>query len=134
MATSTAAKKGGKKKNKSRAIVNYYRSHPNAKPREISERLNKRGMNITPSYVSTVLFNFRKKGGSAPSAETSGRTASMAASKTRRGRPARRRVGGSNGSSDVSGRDIMLVKELVGRTGSIVAARKALDLYSDIVN
>ena len=117
-AAKTAAKTGGRI-NKSRTIINYYTSHPGAKPREIVNALKRRGIKLNAQYVSTILFNYRKK------LQQSG----FVSANPQRSAP----VATHLNLKGVSAREIMLAKQLVKHSGSIKAARKALDLYSDII-
>jgi hypothetical protein len=41
--------------NKSMAIRNYKKAHPNSKPRHIVEGLGKQGITVTANYVSSIL-------------------------------------------------------------------------------
>ncbi len=108
-----------KRVNKSKAILKYFKSHQGSKPRQIVEALKSRGLDVNAQYVSTILFNHRKRsdGGmdilddeSAVPQKTVGLNA-----------------------SGVSAREIMLAKQLVRQSGSMRAARKALDMYGDII-
>ncbi len=116
-----AAKAGGesgKKVNKSQAILKYYKANPDAKPRHIVDALTKRGLNVNAQYVSTILFNYRRgvegRGDLEGAEEFVNKKVGLAA----------------NG---VSAREIMLAKMLVKQSGSLGAAKKALELYSDII-
>ncbi len=110
----TAGSRAKKKVNKSQEIIKYHHLHPDAKPREIVSALNRRGMNITAQYVSTILFNYRKKLHEKNGSASGGR-------------------GRSSNIKGVSAKEIILAKQLVQQSGSIGAARRALDLYSDII-
>ncbi len=115
-----------RKSNKSRAILKYHTSHKKAKPRDIATALTKSGVKVTPQYVSTILFNYRKK------MQESGET--VAATRTARAKSKNGRRAKSTASQNgVSANEIMLAKQLVNQTGSVGAARKALDLYNDII-
>lgn len=108
-----------KRVNKSRAILKYFHAHPESKPRQIVEALNKRGLDINAQYVSTILFNHRKRmeRGLEALDDQSGLT--------------QKKVGLN--ATGVSAREIMLAKQLVKHSGSIGAARKALEIYGDII-
>lgn len=108
--TKTATKK---KVNKSKEILAYYKKHPDAKPREIVAALKRRKVDVNAQYVSTILFNHRRK--------TDGD-----------GMPASEKFVTQNASS-VSGRELILAKQLVKQSGSLQAAKKALDLYGNII-
>lgn len=113
-----AAGESGKKVNKSQAILKFYKSNPNAKPRHIVEALTRRGVDVNAQYVSTILFNYRRgtEGRSEMEGAAEGETKKVALA--------------ANG---VSAREIMLAKMLVKQSGSVGAAKKALELYSDII-
>lgn len=116
-----AAKAGaesGKKVNKSQAILKFYKANPEAKPRHIVDALTKRGLKVNAQYVSTILFNYRRGSEGRSELETAAG-------------PVSKKVGlAANG---VSAREIMLAKLLVKQSGSVGAAKKALELYSDII-
>jgi len=48
------------KVNKSQAVRDYLKTHPNAKSGEIATALNKQGIKITPAHVATVKTQFNK--------------------------------------------------------------------------
>lgn len=108
-----------KRVNKSKAILKYYKSHPGVKPRQIVAALNRRGLDINAQYVSTILFNNRKRanGGEDTTLDDSD--------------VPHKKVGLN--ATGVSAREIMLAKQLVKQSGSIGAARKALEMYGDII-
>ncbi len=56
------AKTAVKKVNKSEAIREHKAAHPEAKPKEISEELNKKGVKVSPGFVSTILTKSKAKG------------------------------------------------------------------------
>jgi hypothetical protein len=107
-----------KRVNKSKAILKYFKSHPGVKPRQIVAALNRRGLDINAQYVSTILFNHRK------------RTDIGDDFQDESGAP--QKTVGLN-ATGVSAREIMLAKQLVKQSGSIGAARKALEMYGDII-
>ena len=49
--------------NKSQAIRDYSAANPDAKPMAIAAALKKRGVNVTPEFVSTVRSNDKRKTG-----------------------------------------------------------------------
>ena len=108
-----AAKAEARKVNKSKSILTYHKSHPDAKPREIVAALARRGIELNAQYVSTILFNHRRRNGDNPRANREKTVALNAA--------------------NVSARELMLAKQLVKQSGSIQAARKALDGYGNII-
>ena len=106
-----ARRKGGRSnQNKSQAIRQYKTDSPDAKPKEIADVLAKKGFDVTPQYVSTILSNERRKHGI-----TNGGMAML-------------------GSSRFSVDDMYLAKQLVGNTGSVKAAKQAIDCYSKLLN
>ena len=56
-----AKKRGGT--NLSAEIRKYVENNPDAKPKAISEGLAAAGIKATPTYVSTILSNERRKSG-----------------------------------------------------------------------
>ncbi len=119
MAGKTAISRAGKKVNKSQAIIKYHTEHPAAKPREIVVALKRRGVTTNAQYISTILFNYRRKlqaSGQLPAGDSPGSGKSV-----------------SRNISGVSAKEIILAKQLVKTSGSIGAARRALELYNDII-
>ncbi len=53
-----------RKGNKTEAVREYLKAHPNAKSLEISEALGKKGIKITPAYVSNIKTTLNKRRGS----------------------------------------------------------------------
>ena len=51
------------KVNKSKAVRDYMAANPKATPKEVSEALTKEGIEVSPSYVSTVKGNMKAKKG-----------------------------------------------------------------------
>lgn len=49
--------------NKSQAIRDYRAQDPDATPKMIAETLTGQGLKMSPQFVSTVLSNAKKKGG-----------------------------------------------------------------------
>lgn len=50
-----------KRVNKTQAIKGYLTEHPHAKPREIAAALEKRGIVVTPQYVSSIKSLERRR-------------------------------------------------------------------------
>ena len=115
MARKASSARAVKKVNKTREIMEYHYAHPEARPRNIVSALKRRGIDVSPQYVSTILFNHRKK---LRAAEIVGDSAGSLHGEASKG---------------ISAREIMLAKQLVKQTGSVNAAHKALDLYGDII-
>src|SRR5439155_1645490 len=95
-----ARKRGGA--NLSAEIRKYVASNPNAKPKAVSEGLAANGVKVTPTYVSTILSNERRKSGK----------------RKRRGRRGAARQG------DVLA-NLVLAKRLSDKMGGIDQARAA---------
>ena len=106
-------KVSGKSRNKSAAIRDYKSKNPKAKPREIAKELNRRGVKVSAQYVSTILSTARRQEG-----ET-----------RRRGRPSNVAIN----SRHLSVEDLILVKKLIAKTGSIKAAKRAVDVYAELI-
>jgi len=51
-----------KKVNKTAAIVAEYAKNPEAKPRDIAAALNKKGLDVTSAYVSTIKASRKRDG------------------------------------------------------------------------
>jgi hypothetical protein len=107
MARKAAAVEGP---SKSEAIRSYKSKNPDAGPKAIAAALADDGIKVTPAFVSTVLSNDKRKGGS-----------------TGRGRG--RRAGGGNASLD----NLIQAKKLAEQMGGIEQARAALDALARIL-
>ena len=95
--------------NKSKAIRDYKIENPDAKPKEIADFLANQGHDVSPQYVSTILSNERRKTGL-----TDGGMLLL-------------------GSSKFSVDDMYLAKQLVAKTGSVKAAKQAIDCFSKLL-
>ena len=110
------AKRAKRRGEKSAAIRDYREKNPGAKPKEIAEQLNQLGLKVTPGYVSTILSN-DKRGEKAP--------------KARRGRPRRQPAAAS--AVEFSFENLLAVKNLVDKVGSVEAAQNAIAQYSQLM-
>jgi hypothetical protein len=90
------------------AVLEFRKNNPEAKPKEIAEKLKESGVKVTPAYVSTMLSN----------AERAGNT------KGKRGRSA-----AGNASID----NLLAAKRLVESVGSVAEAREAMAQYSKLM-
>jgi hypothetical protein len=106
-----AKKRGGT--NLSAEIRKYVESNPNAKPKAISEGLAAEGVKVSPTYVSTILSNERRKSGK----------------QKRRGR----RPGRSAGKKGDLFANLLQAKKLVDKLGGIDAARTAIETLAKIM-
>src|SRR5437762_1853317 len=107
-----ARKRGGT--NLSAEIRKYVASNPDAKPKSISEGLAANGVKVTPTYVSTILSNERRKSGK------------------RKRRGGRGRGRGAARQGDVLA-NLVLAKRLSDKMGGIDQARAALDTLAKIL-
>ena len=106
-----AKKRGGT--NLSEEIRNYVKANSNAKPKAISEGLASAGVKVTPTYVSTILSNERRKSGKSK----------------RRGR----KPGRPAGKKGDLFANLLQAKKLVDKLGGIDAARQAIDTLAKIM-
>lgn len=97
------------KQNKTAAIVEEYAKNPSAKPAEIAEILNKRGIDVTPAYVSTIK-SIRKRNGEPIGAATAAA-------------PFKKRGSGA----DISLEELKVAKSLADQLGGIDHATKVLE-------
>lgn len=93
---------------KSDAIRNLKSQNQDIGPKAIAETLGKEGYKVSAQFVSTVLSNDRRKMGKVG----------------RRGRPS---------SNVITGKDVLVAKDLVEQVGGIENAKKVLELYGQIV-
>ncbi len=109
-----AAKAKKSKLNKSEEIRNYYASNPGAKPKEVAAALKKKGLVVTPQFVSTIRSVSKRKNGKV-------------------GRPGRP-PGSGRSNGGVSYEALVKVKKIVDECGSIGDARAALDALELLTN
>ncbi|WDQ19295.1 hypothetical protein [Rhodopirellula sp. P2] len=119
-----AKKSGGP--NKSQSIRDYYAANPDAKPMEVAAELSKKGIVVTPAFVSTVKSTTMGKSAK-KSARKSAKKPAVSAKKStgaKRGRP----VGSTNKatSNEVSLDSLIQVKKIVEEMGSVQDAKNAL--------
>ena len=105
-----AKKRGGT--NLSAEIRKYVETNPKAKPKAIAAGLAVAGVKVTPTYVSTILSNERRKSGK----------------RKRRGRKPGRPSG-----IDVHA-NLILAKRLADQMGGVIKARIALDTLAKILD
>ena len=79
MAKKTVSKKKSGGVNKSQAIRDYLKSHPNAGPTEVCKELKKKGLTIAPALVSNVKRAMLGKKRGAARGGRRGDTVSMSA-------------------------------------------------------
>ena len=121
-----AKKSGGP--NKSQAIRDYYGANPDAKPMEVAAELSKKGIVVTPAFVSTVKSTTMGKSATKSarkSAKKSAPSVKKSSTGAKRGRP----VGSTNkatASNEVSLDSLLQVKRIVEEMGSVQDAKNAL--------
>ncbi|HRF01909.1 MAG TPA: hypothetical protein PLI18_15420 [Pirellulaceae bacterium] len=112
------------------ALIRAYRAaHPNAKPRAIAEALSKKGLEITPAYVSVILSLDRKKAGEPRRRRgAAGRPAMSTESAARRpvGRPRIVRT-------EPTLVALASAKNLLDVAGSVASARRAIDAFAQLI-
>jgi hypothetical protein len=99
--------------NKSAAIRVYKAANPSASPKEIAEALEKSGLSVSAQFVSTVLSNARKKGGTVG----------------KRGRKPGRPVAVPVDNIQ----QLIMVKKLVDQMGGVAKAKAAVDVLARIL-
>jgi hypothetical protein len=110
---------------KSQSIRDYYEANPSAKPAQVAEALQARGIDVSAAFVSTIRSTSKKKKKGAkrgrPPGSTSSTKSAMATKK--RGRPP---GAASAAASHVSIDSLLKAKQMVESVGSIDEARAAL--------
>ena len=129
------AKKRGDGPNKSQLIREYKDANPDAEPRDIAKALEEtHGLELKANYVSSVLFNQKKKSGK-PSGKGRGRPKSSksTAAKASKGakKPAPAPVANDG---QVSTAALKKVKKLVQEVGGVGEAREILNVLADILD
>ena len=94
--------------NKSEAVREFMASHPDAKPKEVSAALAKKGIKVTPQAVSTIRFQAAKKAG---------------AKSGRRGK-----TKSQNGMVQVD--TLVQAKQFVDKMGGVESAKQALNVLA----
>ncbi|EMB15420.1 hypothetical protein [Rhodopirellula europaea] len=121
-----AKKSGGP--NKSQAIRDYYGANPDAKPMEVAAELGKKGIVVTPAFVSTVKSTTMGKSAK-KSARKSAKKSAPSVKKSSKGAKRGRPVGSTNkatASNEVSLDSLLQVKRIVEEMGSVQDAKNAL--------
>jgi hypothetical protein len=101
--------------NVSEAIRNCFDQDRGAKPKAIAEILNKKGVAVSPQYVSVILSQYRKR---------------LGVKRKSRGR-VREEMPSNSGGLQLS--DLKLVKQLVAKTGSAERVRDAINAYIELM-
>ncbi len=128
------AKKKSAGVNKSQSIREYSKSHPSHKPKQIAEELGKKGISVSPQFVSTILSTSKKKPvrkPGRPKTRSSKTRSSKTRSSARVGRPAKQTRRSS--SQDVSVESLLKVKQIVSEMGGIDDARTALTVLEKLM-
>ncbi|MEQ1904380.1 MAG: hypothetical protein ABL888_09365 [Pirellulaceae bacterium] len=99
--------------NVSEAIRSCFDQNREAKPKAIAEILNKKGVAVSPQYVSVILSQYRKR---------------LGVKRKKRGT----RIDGSSNSAGLQLSDLKLVKQLVDKTGSAERVRDAINAYIEL--
>ncbi len=131
-----ARKKTTDEVNVSQEIRSEFDKDTTQKPKVIAEALSKRGVEVDPGYVSTIISQYRKKLGLKPRRR---RRKSRLAAKVdatgvvvaKRGRLAGKKKAVGN---NLQVADLHLVKEFVTKAGSIEKAKRAIDCYVDLTS
>ncbi len=112
--------------NRAKAIRDYYQSHPNAKPLQVSAELKKQGIEVTAQYVSTIRSNSkRQKGEVGKPGRPSGKKSPAEA---RTAKPTSK----NHRKHKVSIAMLVRLKDLTREFGGIAETRAALDALEAI--
>lgn len=125
------AKKKAGEPNKSQSIRDFSKDNPTMKPKQISEELGKKGVAVSPGFVSTILSTSKKKSKvgrpGRPAGASKKKTTSKVKSVRAVGRPKGAKVAAASKSSgSVSVDSLLKVKQLVAEVGGISEAKSAL--------
>ena len=93
----------------------YYAANPGAKPKEVSAQLKKKGISVTPAFVSTIRSTSKKRGKIGRPGRPVG-----SVSKTRNGQ--------------VSVDTLLAAKELVDQMGGISQAKTAINALEKLMS
>lgn len=116
------AKKKARAVNKSQTIRAYKKTHPKLKPKQIAEDLGRKGLTVTPGFVSSVLSSSKRKKKIGKPGRPKGSKSTPSTSAV--GRPPKSRSA-ANGAS-VSLDSLLKFKDIVSELGGIDEARTAL--------
>lgn len=125
------AKKKAGEPNKSQSIRDFSKENPSMKPKQIAEELGKKGVAVSPGFVSTILSTSKKKSTVGRPGRPAGTSKKKATSKVKSvravGRPKVTKVAtASKSSTSVSVDSLLKVKQLVADVGGINQAKSAL--------
>lgn len=118
------AKKKAGEPNKSQSIREYSSANPTLKPKQIAADLEKKGISVSPGFVSTILSTSKRK----KKVGRPGRPKSAGSVKAVRavGRPTKTAKASTASSEDVSIDSLLKVKQIVAEVGGISEAKSAL--------
>ena len=111
-----------RKTNKSQAIRDYKKAHPNHKPAKIAEALEKSGIKVSAQFVSTILSNSKRHRQTRKPGRPKGSGTRSSAS-----------TANATAYDDVSFDSLLKVKEIVIEMGGIPQARQALGALEQLM-
>lgn len=116
------AKKKAAAINKSQSIRDYRKAHPRQKPKQIAAELKKKGIDVSPQFVSTILSTSKKKKSIGKPGRPKG---SKSTGQTSKAKPT---------SGTVTIESLIKVKQIVREMGSIEDARLALSALEELMD
>lgn len=114
---------------KSQAIRDYKKANPSQKPKQIAQELGKKGISVTPGFVSTILSTSKRSKGTKRRGRPAGSTRRTA---KKAGATRRTKSTASDAATQYS--DLLAMKATVKELGGIENARAALAALEELMN
>ncbi|MEM6688956.1 MAG: hypothetical protein AAF664_05985 [Planctomycetota bacterium] len=114
---------------KSQAIRDHKKANPNQKPKQIAQELGKKGISVTPGFVSTILSTSKRSKGTRRRGRPAGST-----NRTSKKTTTSRRVKTTSSDATTQYSDLLAMKATVKELGGIEQARTALAALEELMN
>ena len=125
------------KLNKTQVIEKALAASPDKKPKEISEALTAKGVDVSPAYVSTIKTNLKAKAAAPTPAVPIAVTPKKKATKKRKvakKKAAKKRVPKVAPATDISFEQLKKAKEMAQQLGGAEKAKEALAALAQLLD
>lgn len=130
------AKKKAGEPNKSQSIRDYHIANPALKPKQIAADLDKKGISVSPGFVSTILSTSKRKKKVGRPGRPKSASSSVKAVRAvgRPAKTAKASKASKASTGDVSIDSLLKVKQIVAEIGGIDEAKSALTALEKLMN
>ena len=124
--------------NKTQEIKKALAAAPDKKPKEISEALTAKGVDVSPAYVSTIKTNLKAKTGApkkkvAPK-QKAGKTSLTAKKKVAKKKATKKRAPKAAPVTDITYEQLKKAKEMAQQLGGTEKAKEALAALAQLMD